>query len=165
MRAYEEIDYLSSDYWYTNYTGHDIPLKFLKICDISRKEDMEELTLKKIRQNLLGRAAVGTNPVRGGGEMKRVLSYAALDGLEETEMGRLAVIGSVITLPAARRKGFATETVTELLAAASTPAAVELLGHTGFKAECNPAAEALLAGLGFTASGHGQDRQTMVKEI
>lgn len=164
MRLYEEIDYLPSDHWYTEYTGHHVPLKFLKICRLSQSEDMEPLTLEKIRHNLLGIAAVGTNQTRGG-EMNMVLSYAALNGLEETGLGKLAVVGSVITLPSARGAGFAATTVKDLLAAASTPAAVELLGHTGFIANCNPSAEGLFAKLGFTPCGHSENKQTMVKAI
>lgn len=166
MKFYEQIDYLTPGFEYTEYTGKHIPLKFLKICDLSKKEDMLPLTLEAIRGNPFGMAAVGTYQTRGG-DKKNVLSHATIGSFEELDSANFALIGGVITLRAARGLGFASETITKLMDLASTPGAVEAHGHTGFMAKCNPAAEKLFAGLGFTATSKLREggKQIMVKMI
>ena len=135
-----------------------------KICQASLNEEMMPLTETAMHnEHLYGMAMVGSWVTPRGNHIQRVLSYAAVTGFVEHPWGKLAEVGSVITLPEERLKGYGTSVVGMVLKLASTKAALAEHGHTGFIAKCNVDSVGMFAGkLGFSQEGNNEAGQAIM---
>ena len=152
--------------YYDPGAADSFPLDFSEICEVSAQADMLTVTPDDIAKHLAGIALVRTFYSVHDVRHTDVISYAGLTGLVEHpdyEGKKLAVLGSIVTLPECRGRGFASLTVDKLLATASVPSNVAEIGHDGYIARCNIASKILLEKHGFTLTGESNGKSVMVK--
>lgn len=127
-----------------------------RLIRVTVAEDVKPLSMETVQQHALGIGATITG---------KVLSYAGITGFAEVGGDKLAVVGGVITHPAARRRSLAMLTVGQLVAAASEPEWTNAFEHSGFVARCNSMSESLFEKLGFTSVSHHAGRTTMQRML
>jgi GNAT superfamily N-acetyltransferase len=96
---------------------------------------------------------------------KEPVAYTGITGFKEYEGKKLAIVGGVITLPAARGKKLGHMTVGGLLEIAASDDSTAQYGHEGFIAKCNENSEGLFLNHGFEVIALEEGKTVMMKEI
>lgn len=145
--------------------GENAPLDFSGLCAVSANEHMHAMSTQLLKAQPYGMTMLRYYLSGHGVPHLTPVSYAGVKGFVEHGDIKRAMIGSILTLPSERNKGFATAVVKALCEVVSTKDAIQAHGHNGLLARCNETSQHLLQNLGFTAYSNTDNGVIMFKDF